>query len=445
MKNTDTRSDTFWQYPWDSKEESTPLMHLDGVEAAVGSSNFAAARDDMASWLHLDDPNCGTQLFAGAGGSADRPCSSLQVFRDPRIQQSFGTDLQKQPRGNNADAALALAAGRAAGFVPQTGGVQTFNKSRTVCQPSTTRPHSTQARPPFQDPSSFPSSSSSRPLVGSFPQFSLSAATTSTRVAAKTWKAQEATSLESDRSTLECRSWRPSDENAPSETDITGSDMNCSYDTKNSGRTLGNANDSSFTATTGGSRSDKTDRDCKRVDVEDTAGCQIRRDKKPPKGSKRSRAAEVHNLSERKRRDRINERMKALQELIPNSNKTDKASMLDEAIEYLKLLQHQLQMMSMRSGMMFPMVPPVSSPYGVGVRLVDVAGHHFPQHPGLHFNAGAPPTNTQFPQGVSTDLYNAHLMTHHQQQLQIQIQQQQQQQQNQQPSSSQPQKPESHQ
>ncbi|EFJ14236.1 hypothetical protein SELMODRAFT_29179, partial [Selaginella moellendorffii] len=62
-----------------------------------------------------------------------------------------------------------------------------------------------------------------------------------------------------------------------------------------------------------------------------------------PKGSKRSRAAEVHNLSERKRRDRINERMKALQELIPNSNKTDKASMLDEAIEYLKLLQHQLQ------------------------------------------------------------------------------------------------------
>ncbi|CAI5525526.1 unnamed protein product [Closterium sp. Naga37s-1] len=39
------------------------------------------------------------------------------------------------------------------------------------------------------------------------------------------------------------------------------------------------------------------------------------------------------------RRDRINERMKALQQLIPNSNKTDKASMLDEAIEYLRVLQ----------------------------------------------------------------------------------------------------------
>ncbi|MQM08182.1 hypothetical protein Taro_041038 [Colocasia esculenta] len=37
--------------------------------------------------------------------------------------------------------------------------------------------------------------------------------------------------------------------------------------------------------------------------------------------ARRSRAAEVHNLSERRRRDRINEKMKALQELIPHCNK----------------------------------------------------------------------------------------------------------------------------
>ncbi|CAD6340128.1 unnamed protein product [Miscanthus lutarioriparius] len=67
-------------------------------------------------------------------------------------------------------------------------------------------------------------------------------------------------------------------------------------------------------------------------------------------GSKRSRAAEVHNLSEKRRRSNINEKMKALQSLIPNSNKTDKASMLDEAIEYLKQLQLQVQMLSMRNG-----------------------------------------------------------------------------------------------
>ncbi|XP_019088982.1 PREDICTED: transcription factor SPATULA-like isoform X3 [Camelina sativa] len=66
--------------------------------------------------------------------------------------------------------------------------------------------------------------------------------------------------------------------------------------------------------------------------------------------SKRCRAAEVHNLSEKRRRSRINEKMKALQSLIPNSNKTDKASMLDEAIEYLKQLQLQVQMLTVRNG-----------------------------------------------------------------------------------------------
>ncbi|KAI7735145.1 hypothetical protein M8C21_002597 [Ambrosia artemisiifolia] len=50
---------------------------------------------------------------------------------------------------------------------------------------------------------------------------------------------------------------------------------------------------------------------------------------RPRSSSKRARAAEVHNLSE----------------------KTDKASMLDEAIEYLKQLQLRVQMLTMRNGM----------------------------------------------------------------------------------------------
>ncbi|XP_020227575.1 transcription factor UNE10 [Cajanus cajan] len=64
---------------------------------------------------------------------------------------------------------------------------------------------------------------------------------------------------------------------------------------------------------------------------------------------RRSRIAAIHNQSERKRRDRINQKIKALQRLVPNANKTDKASMLDEVINYLKQLQAQIQMMNMAS------------------------------------------------------------------------------------------------
>lgn len=71
--------------------------------------------------------------------------------------------------------------------------------------------------------------------------------------------------------------------------------------------------------------------------------------------TKRSRAAAIHNESERKRRDRINQKMKTLQKLVPNSSKTDKASMLDEVIDYLKQLQAQVQVMSRMGSMMMPM------------------------------------------------------------------------------------------
>ncbi|KAL5858969.1 hypothetical protein ACOSQ4_000265 [Xanthoceras sorbifolium] len=101
---------------------------------------------------------------------------------------------------------------------------------------------------------------------------------------------------------------------------------------------------------------------------------------------RRSRAAEVHNLSERRRRDRINEKMKALQELIPHCNKTDKASMLDEAIEYLKSLQLQLQVsqvMWMGSGMapmMFPGVQHYMSRMGMGMGPVPLPSIPNPMH-----------------------------------------------------------------
>ncbi|KAJ0054229.1 hypothetical protein Pint_00749 [Pistacia integerrima] len=80
------------------------------------------------------------------------------------------------------------------------------------------------------------------------------------------------------------------------------------------------------------------------------------------KSNREKRTAEFHNLSERKRRDKINKKMRALQELIPNCNKVDKVSMLDEAIEYLKNLQLQVQMMSMGNRVY---MPPMLLPNGM--------------------------------------------------------------------------------
>lgn len=110
---------------------------------------------------------------------------------------------------------------------------------------------------------------------------------------------------------------------------------------------------------------DTEDSECHSEDVEeDSVGIKKAAAGRGGTGTKRSRAAEVHNLSERRRRDRINEKMRALQELIPNCNKVDKASMLDEAIEYLKTLQLQVQMMSMGAGLyMPPMMIPAGMPH----------------------------------------------------------------------------------
>lgn len=124
---------------------------------------------------------------------------------------------------------------------------------------------------------------------------------------------------------------------------------------------------------------DTEDSECQSQDVEEESlGTKTAATSRGGSGSKRSRAAEVHNLSERRRRDRINEKMRALQELIPNCNKVDKASMLDEAIEYLKTLQLQVQIMSMGTGlcmppMMFPTgmqhMHPHFSPMGIGMGM----------------------------------------------------------------------------
>ncbi|KAK4430248.1 Transcription factor PIF1 [Sesamum alatum] len=62
---------------------------------------------------------------------------------------------------------------------------------------------------------------------------------------------------------------------------------------------------------------------------------------------KRTRSAQVHVSCERRRRDRLREKMNTLKELLPTSSKSDQASLLDQAIRHIKSLQSQLQVLSM--------------------------------------------------------------------------------------------------
>ncbi|XP_027072432.1 bHLH transcription factor RHL1-like [Coffea arabica] len=82
--------------------------------------------------------------------------------------------------------------------------------------------------------------------------------------------------------------------------------------------------------------------------------------------ARRGQATDPHSIAERLRRERIAERMKALQELVPNANKTDKASMLDEIIDYVKFLQLQVKVLSMSrlGGAVAPLVADMSSEGG---------------------------------------------------------------------------------
>ncbi|KAL6606022.1 hypothetical protein ACP70R_041675 [Stipagrostis hirtigluma subsp. patula] len=68
---------------------------------------------------------------------------------------------------------------------------------------------------------------------------------------------------------------------------------------------------------------------------------------KPRARARRGQATDPHSIAERLRREKISDRMKNLQDLVPNSNKADKASMLDEIIDYVKFLQLQVKVLSM--------------------------------------------------------------------------------------------------
>ncbi|XP_031101284.1 transcription factor BHLH089-like [Ipomoea triloba] len=87
-----------------------------------------------------------------------------------------------------------------------------------------------------------------------------------------------------------------------------------------------------------------------KADSEGTSG----KPAEPPKDyihvrARRGQATDSHSLAERARREKISERMKTLQDLVPGCNKViGKALVLDEIINYIQSLQRQVEFLSMK-------------------------------------------------------------------------------------------------
>ncbi|KAL0340529.1 UNVERIFIED_CONTAM: Transcription factor [Sesamum radiatum] len=97
--------------------------------------------------------------------------------------------------------------------------------------------------------------------------------------------------------------------------------------------------------------------DAAKTKADNTNQKQSKDNSKPPEPPKdyihvrarRGQATDAHSLAERVRREKISERMKVLQDLVPGCNKvTGKAVMLDEIINYVQSLQRQVEFLSMK-------------------------------------------------------------------------------------------------
>ncbi|KAJ4851212.1 hypothetical protein Tsubulata_032761 [Turnera subulata] len=111
--------------------------------------------------------------------------------------------------------------------------------------------------------------------------------------------------------------------------------------------------------------------------------------------ARRGQATDSHSLAERARREKISERMKILQDLVPGCNKViGKALVLDEIINYIQSLQRQVEFLSMKLEAVNTRMTPgieVFPPKDFGQQTFDTAGMAFGSQATREYSRGTSP------------------------------------------------------
>ncbi|CAI9276008.1 unnamed protein product [Lactuca saligna] len=103
------------------------------------------------------------------------------------------------------------------------------------------------------------------------------------------------------------------------------------------------------------------------------------------------------NITEKRRRNKISERIRTLQTFVPNCNKRHKASILADAIEYIKFLQMQVQMVqSMRIGHMSQGLN-MTLARQQSLQVPNFVVPNFPMNPLIGMQHGMPQFGSYFP------------------------------------------------